>query len=102
MKKIFSVIFLSAVLIFAGNNSAEAREVYVGTYSDGTAVYLLDDSLAGGASNFTCRVRAGRDYLRYHFFMRGGGPYYTNSEGYEGYVYGGESPVAEAIWEYAH
>ncbi len=102
MKKFLSVMFLSAVLIFAGNGSVEAREVYVGTYSDGTPVYLLDDSLAGGGSNFTCRVRAGYDYLRYHFFMRGGSPYYTNSEGYEGYVYGGQSPVAAAIWEYAH
>lgn len=41
MKKILSVILLTAVLIIVGgqNNQAEASEVYVGSYSDDSAVY---------------------------------------------------------------
>ena len=104
MKKIFVTMLLAITLIFVGgqDNPAEAREIYMGNYSDGTPVYLLSESLNGGSREFTCRVRAGGVYLHYHFYVTGGGPYYQNSEGYKGYVYGGESPVAEAIWEYAH
>lgn len=102
MKKVFVTMLLAVTLIFIGGSQAEAREIYMGNYSDGTPVYLISESLAGGSRDFTCRVRAGRVYLHYHFYVTGGGPYYQNSEGYRGYVYGGESPVAEAIWEYAH
>ena len=102
MKKFLSVMILAMALIFVGNSQAEAREVYVGSYSDGTTVYLLDDTVAGGPSSFSCTVRAGSSYLYYDFYMRGGSPYYKNNEGYSGYVYGGQSPVAAAIWEYVH
>ena len=101
LKKFFSVMVLAAALILvSGQSQVEAREVYMGNYSDGTAVYLITESLAGGRGNFSCRVRAGRDYLHYNFFQKNGRPYYRNSEGYEGYVFGGASPVAANIYNY--
>ena len=103
LKKVFSVMVLAAALILVGaQNQAEAHEVYMGNYSDGTAVYLITESLVGGRGGFDCRVRAGYDYLKYSFFQKNGRPYYTNSEGYEGYVYGGASPVAANIYSYVN
>ncbi len=104
MKKFFSVM-LVAVSLFFITNQAEAREVYVGRYSDGTAVYLLDDTVKErnyeNSATFWCRVRAGRVYLDYDFWwVRGGSWQYRNSEGYSGYVYDGSSPVAAAIMDY--
>ena len=62
----FVLVLLTALIIIGGNNQAEAREVYVGSYSDGTAVYLLTDSIRSngrqGVQDYTCRVRAGRHY----------------------------------------
>lgn len=105
MKKFFSVMLLAAALIFIGGqtNQAEASEVYVGSYSDGSAVYLLTHTVSINSRspyNFSCQVRAGYDYLRYHFYPVNGAPYYRNSEGYEGYVNGGQSPVASSIYRY--
>ena len=112
MKKVMSVIILTAalILISSQNNQAEASEVYVGSYSDGTAVYLLTETVNINQRNphgygFTCRVRAGGDYLSYRFWISGitvesKRTHYENSEGYSGYVHGGSSPVAEAIYNY--
>ena len=111
MKKLLSVMLLAAVLIFVGNNQAEAREVYVGSYSDGSSVYLLTESVSkspGGVSGgnvYNCRVRAGRDYLSYEFWLGRTGSRtvdwaYKNSEGYSGLAYDGSSPVAAAILNY--
>ena len=101
LKKICAVIFLSVAIIFVtGQNQVEAREVYVGSYSDGTAVYLLTESIAHGARGVNCTVRAGRDYLTYWLGWYNSKPYYRNNEGYEGYVFDGRSPVAAAIWNY--
>ena len=102
MKKFFVTMMLAVALVLVGSQ-AEAREVYVGTYSDGTAVYLLTDSIRSngrqGVQDYTCRVRAGRDYLDYHFWY-GNVWEYSNSEGYSGRVYDGSSPVAAAILNY--
>ena len=125
MKKFFVTMMLAVALVFVGSQ-AEAREVYVGSYtekvkltveynkvphyevyvgsySDGTAVYLLTDSIRSngrqGVQDYTCRVRAGRDYLDYHFWY-GNVWEYSNSEGYSGRVYDGSSPVAAAILNY--
>jgi len=104
MKKILSVMLLAMALIFVAgqNNQAEAREVYVGSYSDGTAVYILTETIGqvGGGRWCGCRVRAGRDYLDYSFYHNNGNPTYENSEGYKGYCFDGSSPVAAAIWRY--
>lgn len=106
VRKIFSVMILAAALIFVGNNQAEAREVYVGSYSDGSSVYLLTETIQklGAPFDCNCTVRAGRDYLDYTF---GGNDnqddmatWYRNSEGYSGGVFTSNSPVAKAIFMY--
>ena len=106
LKKWISIMVLTLALVFVGsqNNQAEAREVYVGTYSDGSDVYLLTEtiSMLDGEHTpyFYCKVRAGRDYLNYDFYESSGKWYYKNSEGYRGQVYNGQSPVAANIFDY--
>lgn len=80
-------------------NQASADEIFVGNYNDGTPVYYLIKSLSGDPANAFCTVRAGQDRLDYHFFYKNSVLYYKNSEGYEGEVFGGQSPVAVKIWE---
>ena len=104
IKKFSLMVVLAAMLIFVGGNSqANAAEVYVGNYSDGTGVYLLTETIVIRSRNpyaFNCRVRAGYDYLDYYFSPRNGSPHYRNNEGYSGYVFGGQSPVAANIYRY--
>lgn len=106
VKRFFAVFFLAAALMFVGGQvtKAEAAEVYVGTYSDGTSVYLLTETVRyngrQGVQDYSCRVRAGYDYLQYHFWYENSGWKYSNNEGYSGYVYDGSSPVAANICNY--
>ena len=103
VKKFFAAILLACVLTVAGGAKADAAEIYMGRYSDGTAVYFLPQSLgieSYSPLRFYCTVRAGRDYLNYNFYPYNGSPYYRNSEGYSGYVFGGESPVAANIYRH--
>ncbi len=104
LKKFFASMFFAAVLIFAfGQTQVEARDVYIGSYSDGSSVYLLTETVvikSYGPLRFNCRVRAGYDYLNYSFYPYNGSPYYRNSEGYSGFVFGGQSPVAANIYRY--
>lgn len=102
-KKLFAAMILAFALVVAGQTNAEAGEVYVGSYSDGTSVYLLTHTVSIQSYSpyrFTCRVRAGYDYLSYSFYPYNGSPYYSNNEGYSGYVNGGASPVAASIYRY--
>lgn len=102
-KKIFVAMMLAFAIVVAGGQPSTANaEVYVGNYSDGTAVYLVSVSIhSRNPYNFHCRVRdSNYIYLNYHFYPRGGSPYYRNNEGYEGYVFGGQSPVAANIYRY--
>lgn len=103
-KKIFVAMMLAFALVVAGGHSkVDAAEYYVGNYSDGTAVYLLTHTIGIQSYNpyrFACTVRAGRDYLYYSFFPHNGSPCYRNNEGYSGFVFGGQSPVAENIYRY--
>ena len=108
MKKFFAVFFLAAALVVVGQaTKAEAAEVYVGSYSDGTAVYLLTQTVTernySDSVRYWCTVRAGSDYLDYEFWAGASDSwtwYYRNSEGYSGRVYDGSSPVAAAICNY--
>lgn len=104
-KKFFVAITLAFVLVIASGqvSKVDAAEVYVGSYSDGTSVYLLTNTVLirnYRPYSFNCRVRAGYDLLSYNFYPVNGSPYYRNSEGYEGYVNGGASPVASNIYRY--
>ncbi|MBR1647895.1 MAG: hypothetical protein IJ685_14155 [Selenomonadaceae bacterium] len=104
MKKFLSVMILAAAIIFVGqNNHAAAAEVYVGTYSDGDAVYLLTETIYHPLRrSYKCTVRAGRSYIDYRFLCNDDHTVwsYTNSEGYRGSVYDGSSPVASNILNY--
>ena len=104
-KKFFAAMILAIAIIIASGQTyaASAAEVYVGNYSDGTAVYLMTNTVvirSWQPCRFGCRVRAGNDYLTYDFYPVNGSPYYSNSEGYAGYVNGGQSPVASNIYRY--
>ena len=104
-KKIFMAMILAFAIVIAGGQTskADAAEIYMGNYSDGTAVYFLPQSLgieSYSPLRFYCTVRAGRDYLNYNFYPYNGSPYYRNSEGYHGYVFGGQSPVAANIYRH--
>lgn len=101
-RKFLAVMILATALIFVGTDQASAAEVFVGSYSDGSKVYLLTNTVViknYRPYTFNCRVRAGREYLNYYFFPRNGSPYYRNSEGYEGFV-NEYSPVADNIYSY--
>ena len=103
MKKFLSVMLLVAAIVFIGNPQAQAYERRVGTYSDGSPVFLLTETVnirSYSPYRFTCTVRAGRDYLDYSFYPYNGSPYYRNNEGYSGYVFGGASPVAANIYRF--
>ena len=105
VQKLFVAMIFAFALIIAGQTStAEAGEVYVGSYSDGTAVYLLTETIDRYTRNtsyeVTCAVRAGSDYLRYGFERIDGRISYRNSEGYHGYIDDGSSPVAANIYYY--
>lgn len=104
-KRIFTVFCLALSLVFsaAPPQQALAYAHYLGQYSDGTDAYLLTDTIhliSYTPYVFTCFVQYKDTSLFYEFFTRGGRPYYKNTEGYEGYVYGGESPVAASIYNY--
>lgn len=103
-KKFFATLVLTFALVIAGGqaSTAEAREVYVGTYDDGRAVYLLTETIQKHSAPFdcTCTVRAGSNYLDYSFGWDSDVLYYKNSEGYHGRVFDGNSPVAREIYRY--
>ena len=105
MKNFLKVALVSFVfiIIIGQSNFAAAFEKYVGYYSDGTGVYLLTESViikSYRPYSFTCAVRAGRNNLYYSFFPLNGSPYYRNNEGFSGYVFSGQSPVAANIYDY--
>ncbi len=98
------MLVMSLILVTAPNQSAEARDYYVGTYSDGNDAYLITQSVDISSYypyTFTCTVKYGHvHYLYYSFYPNYEGPYYRNSEGYQGYVFGGQSPVAANIYRF--
>ncbi|MBR1647240.1 MAG: hypothetical protein IJ685_10760 [Selenomonadaceae bacterium] len=104
IKKLFAAMIFAFALVVTGQTNVEAAEVYVGSYSDGTAVYLLTETIDRYTRNtsyeVTCAVRAGNDYLQYGFERINGRVAYRNSEGYHGYIDDGSSPVAAAIYRY--
>ena len=105
LKKVLSVMFLAALLVVGSSqlNTASAARVYVGSYSDGSEAYLLTESVriqSRSPYTFTCTINYDYSYLDYSFYPVQGSPYYRNSEGYQGYVFGGQSPVASNIYRY--
>ena len=107
MKKIFITMFLAFAIVFVVGNSAEARDVFIGRYSDGDEVYLMTETvqrLRVGAGGYNCTVKVGYGsrftHINYGFFAESDGWNYRNSEGYRGRVYDGSSPIAARICDY--
>ncbi len=100
MKKIFMAMMLAVAIVFVVGNSAEARDVFIGRYSDGDEVYLMTETVGRIAHGYECTVRAGRSYINYSIYMIDGSWKYSNSEGYRGRVYDGSSPIAARICDY--
>ncbi|BAL82429.1 hypothetical protein SELR_07210 [Selenomonas ruminantium subsp. lactilytica TAM6421] len=107
IKRILVAFAVVAALVFSGaagtDTDAEAAHVYVGTYSDGTDAYLVTESVyvkSRSPYTFNCTIVYSGVSLHYSFYPVNGSPYYRNSEGYEGYVFGGQSPVASNIYQY--
>ena len=50
MKKFFSVMLLAVAIIFVGNNSASAKDVYITSYS-GRDVYIVTESIDKSVAN---------------------------------------------------
>lgn len=109
MKKVLSVMLWAVTLLFVANQTEAAGygEVYMGRYSDGTEVYLMTSTIKkevwAHTGGYSCKVRAGRDYLDYQFWIDAGDYRtwrYENSECYEGKVYDGSSPIAAEILNY--
>lgn len=105
--KRLGLAFMVAFAFFisgSGAPTAEAHNVYVGTYSDdGSDAYLLTETVYIRSYRplcFTCTVYATGDHLRYNFFWRNGESYYKTSWGTEGYTFGGQSPVAANIYRF--
>lgn len=104
-KRILLALAVVSALMFGGtpDSGAEAASVYMGTYSDGTNAYLLTESVyikSRRPYTFDCTIVYSGVSLYYSFYPVNGSPYYRNSEGYEGYVFGGQSPVASNIYRY--
>ena len=104
LRKMFLAFALAASLIAAAPMApASAQSYYMGTYSDdGSDAYLLSETVKiydYSPLRFNCTVYCG-DYLYYSFFQRNGRPYYRNSQGYEAYVFGGDSPIAANIYRF--
>ena len=73
IKKFFVAITLGFVLVIASGqiSKANAAEIYVGSYSDDTSVYLLTNTVfirSYRPYSFNCKVRAGYDLLSYNFY----------------------------------
>ena len=109
MKKFLSAMILVAAIVFvvAPNNSAEARDVYIGSYSDGDAVYLMTETvqkLRVGGGGYTCTVKVGSGsrltYIDYVIAFSHPDWGYRNSEGYRGNCYDGSSPIAAKLCDY--
>lgn len=105
VKRLFSSVLLVAALFFMAAPAApvEASDYYMGTYSDGTHAYLITESVSISSRSpytFRCTVKNAGNYLYYSFYPSNGSPYYRNSEGYHGYVFGGASPVAANIYRF--
>ena len=102
----FFVLFAiaTAFIATAPMATASAESYYMGTYSDGTDAYLLSETVRVydyAPLEFKCTVFYGsNNYLYYRFYNVNGRPYYSNSEGYHAYVFGGESPIAANIYRF--
>ena len=104
LKKFFAVMLLAAAIIFVGNNSANAQDVYVGTSNTtGRDCYLMTETInsymagrRGLNTEATLKMVRRSDgnvqYLYYKFYELGT-VHFTNSQGYEGFIDEYKTPI---------
>ena len=110
MKKIFSVMLLAAVLIFVGNNSASAKDVYVGTSNTtGRECYVMTETIGFFEGDANCTIKMVRrsdgnvQYLDYEFWIdktdfrtiR-----FSTSQGFRGIVTAYSTPIEYNVYDY--
>lgn len=103
MKKFLAMMFLAVSLMFVGSqdNQAEAARHPIYCPNNNEEAHLVQESIEGSKNNFSCTVLTYHgEHIHYHFYMRNGKPYYTNSWGGAAYVYESGSPIAKSIWEW--
>lgn len=113
MKKIFSVILLTAIIFFSGQNKIEAADIWLYTDKNGAEYYLRECSLPARSWSFAHVVKISGNTttdLAYRFEMVGD-VHYSVCEGNTSYVFVSreshpiiekgkisENPVASKIW----
>lgn len=106
MKKFFAAI-LFAVMIFIGNSSANAQDVYVGTSNTtGWDCYIMTETMHDINSNsFEVTLKMVTQsknvkYLQYTFWRDSYDSdwYFINSQEYSGKVDSNETPIEWNIW----
>ena len=105
MKKAITIImFAVAIILFSNPNTAEAYEIYCGTFNDGSEVYLITESVNGVREGLDCTVRTVRgrssSYIHYRFDLAATALWYENSHGSSGKVLT-NMPVTKRIYDEA-
>ena len=105
MRKVFTAIFLAAIILISGN--ANAQDVYVGT-SDATGrdCYVMTETIYW-ANPYDCEATlkmvrpsdGNVQRLHYHFEMMHHWTNFTNSQGFSGRV-SEEYPIEWNMWHY--
>ncbi len=111
LKKFFVVTLLAVAIIFVGNNSASAKDVYVGTSNTtGRDCYLMTETIhdyfKGAHAHYidaTLKMIRRSDgnvqYLDYSF-VDSPHPYFRNSQGFEGTADKYKTPIEwNMFWE---
>ena len=94
MKKFFSVIILSAIIFFCGQNKIEAADVWLYTDRNGAEYYLREYNLPARSWSFAHVVKVSGNTvqdLAYHFELYPGIPYKV-CEGSTSYVFVSRNP----------
>ena len=109
MKKIFSVLLLTAIIILvSGQEKVSAYDYYIGTYATGLKAYAMTETLHfESRATFQCRVKAANSsgkivsYIDY-WYDGGAGvrPTWSNSQGYSGYVDDGKGNISKKLYDY--
>ena len=113
MKKFLSVMFLTAILIFAGNSLVSAQDFYCGTYENGEKAYLMTETISkystGDSAGFSCRVKSVKNngnfsYIEYKFMTEPSQGITKNGvtlgQGRTGQLLRNENSVEYNIWNY--
>jgi len=109
-------MLLSVAIIFVGGvEKVSAYDIYCGTFFDGSAAYLMTESIdkriGEDWAQVYCRLKAVNGhavlyYVDYSFYASGGGVEFTCSQGYSG-AFGGARrynpyPFESNIFEIAY